>query len=237
VVAGNGRQHLTLGRDQLLLEPERLVIHSPVDMLDWQVREFRKLRIEHGGRGWELVAKLPGARDTIRYELVPWPQDRTDLPGGVVVYDEAYVALRDEASRAEARAEDAGVVGFLLRPLIGLLPARAKLRLERRGYGSAIANTAASRVACWMALLLCGSLATVFSFAGGLGGGADLGAIGAALMVAGTVLLVDVLIRWSRAAEDPQDVSGFLEWLWTRRTSAALDSKHRADASASDDSG
>ncbi len=226
------RHHVALGSDHLLIEPERLVIRSPIDMLDWQVREYRRIQIQHAGRRWELVAKVPGVNDTVRYELLPWPEDRREPPGRVVVYDEAYVAARDAEDDRSSRAEKAGLPGFILRPLIGLLPARKKCRLQERGYDDAVVTTRASRSVVYVSLLLSSSGGTVLMVGGGMGGGKAMLRLGLGLLALAVVLLIDLVARFSREREDPQDACGFYEWLWNRNTSVATNSKHGVEGAS-----
>ena len=226
---GAHRRHAVLGSDHLSIEPERLVIRSPVDMLDWQARDFRRIQVQHAGRSWKLVAKVPGVNDTVRYELLPWPDDRSDLPGGVIVYDEAYVEARDAERDRSTRADKAGLPGFVLRPLIGLLPVRMKRRLEVSGYGDAVVTTRASRSVVYTALLLGSSMGTVLMVGGGMAGAPEMLRLGLGLLAFAVVLLIDLVARFSREKEDPQDACGFYEWLWNRNTSLATNSKHGVD--------
>ena len=49
------------------------------------------------------------------------------------------------------------------------------------------------------------------------------------LVVLAIVLVVDLVARFSREKEDPQDACGFYEWLWNRNTSVATNSRHGVD--------
>jgi hypothetical protein len=73
---------------------ERIVI-SKREQTDWVASKHRPTAIDYEGTRYFVAEATPRGRGTAapergrgwRYRLVPWPDNRTDIPGNVVVYD------------------------------------------------------------------------------------------------------------------------------------------------------
>lgn len=110
-----------VGRDRVQRTGVSLTVISPVDMPEWQAREFRRVAVWVGGERYVLAGRSRGRAGRIRYRLDPWPDDPTDLPGAEVFYDPAYVAQRDRLLGLQRRRGVAAAVLLPLRPLLGFL--------------------------------------------------------------------------------------------------------------------
>jgi hypothetical protein len=212
-----------VGSDRVLeVAGGRVVVLSGADMAGWEVRAFRRAAIHFRGRRYCVALKERHPRG-FRYTLEPWPDEDAEIEGGVIEYDEHYVAARDGARRARAAASGVRAVLLPLYPFIGLLPGSLKRRLAD-GYG--ISEHLATAMSLWLEFVVAAALAALFSIR------SMTGLYGSALGVrepipwlgnltgfaAGGLLLIvpDLVIRYARILAESQHPYGFWEWLFRR---------------------
>ena len=154
---------------------------------------------------------LPGG--AYRYVLEPWV-DGVDVPGRTITYDEGYAAARDGSARDEVRRDRVSAALFFVSPLLGLLPARAKLALNDRYAFDPLTVTLQSlfleRIGfyCLSTLIVLANVARVPA------------AWLAGLVVLTVALIVDLIMRTGPAEGGVQEQPGFWEWIlpgWKRR--------------------
>jgi hypothetical protein len=113
---------LTFGKDRVTSRGEQLVVHSAVDMPDWQVQQNRRTAIIISDEAWCLAGKEIVETGGVRYILDPWPEYINQIPGRRIRYDAEYVESRDRTEKSmRLRTRQAAV----LRPFrifIGFLP-------------------------------------------------------------------------------------------------------------------
>lgn len=231
-------QTMQIGRDQVTLTEEELLIDAVREMPEWQVREFKAAPIYFQDKKYLLVAKNRGTKPFAwRYVLKPWPEGG-DAGKSFFVYDAEFVAERDAAHRGGMKNEITSKALMPFYPLLGLLPSGVQTRLQGYGFvshtitgisifatfGIFFAHTS-SAVA-----LINGSIRSGKVAIGGLVrlfAGQDAFALGslrvpivwidAAIFVA---LLADILMRYTYYLRDDQWYGGFLEWIFKRTPTA-----------------
>ena len=194
----------TVGRDVVRFRGSALVVDSAADMPDWEFRDYRRTAVLFRSGTYFVAEKrlLPGG--SYRYVLEPWV-DGVDVPGRTFTYDDAYARARDADARDGARRDRAAAALFFVSPLLGLLPARAKLALNDRYAFDPATVTLQSifleRIAsyCLPAIILLGAFA-----------GLPRSWL-AALMVLTGAVLVDMIMRTSPAEGGEQEQPGFWE--------------------------
>lgn len=207
------RRAETVGRDAVRFRGSALVVDSAADMPDWEFRDYRRTAVLFRDQKYFVAEKrlLPGG--SYRYVLEPWG-DAADLPGRTIAYDDGYAAARDAAARDGARRDRASAALFFVSPLLGLLPARAKLALNDR-YGFDPPTVTGQSLFLERIVFYC---LAAFIMMGGIAGlpGAWL----AGLMVLAVAVLVDMIMRTGPAEGGEQEQPGFWEWAlpgWKRR--------------------
>ena len=208
----NGRTE-AVGGDAVRFRGRAVVIESAADMPDWDFRDYRRTAILFRGQTYFVAEKRLLADGAYQYVLEPWGA-LVDMPGRTVTYDEGYAAARDGASRHEKRRDRASAALFFVSPLLGLLPARAKLSLNDRYAFDPPTVTRQSlfleRIAvyCLFTLIVLGNVARLPSpwLAG--------------LIVLAVAVYVDMIMRTGPADGGEQEQPGFWEWVlpgWKRR--------------------
>ena len=202
-----------VGRDAVRLYGSALLVDSAADMPDWEFRDYRRTAVLFRDQRYFVAQKrlLPGG--SYRYVLEPWGE-LADLPGRTITYDAAYAAARDADARHGKRRDRVSAALFFVSPLLGLLPARAKMALNDRYAFDPPTVTRHSifleRIAlyCLSALIVLGNVARLPE------------AWLASLMLVGAAVLVDMIMRMGPAEEGEQEQPGFWEWArpgWKRR--------------------
>ena len=203
----------TVGRDAVRFRGSAVVVDSPADMPDWEFRDYRRTAVLFRDQKYFVAEKrlLPGG--SYRYVLEPWV-DGVDVPGRTITYDEGYAAARDADARDAVRRDRASAALFFVGPLLGLLPARAKLALNDRYAFDPPTVTQQSifleRIAfyCLAALIVLGGVARLPD------------AWLAGLMLLAAAVLVDMIMRMGPSENGEQEQPGFWEWIvpgWKRR--------------------
>jgi hypothetical protein len=113
---------LTLGKDRVTSRGEQLVVHSAVDMPDWQVQQNRRTAIIISNQAWCLAGKEIVETGGVRHILDPWPEYFHQIPGRRIRYDDEYVESRDRGEETKRiRSRQAAIlrpfrmfIGFLL---------------------------------------------------------------------------------------------------------------------------
>jgi hypothetical protein len=210
-----------VGSDRVSIDGGRVLVESRADMPGWEVRAFRRTAIVYRGRRYFVAEKIR-ERDRVRYALEPWDEDRGDLDGGSIDYDESWVAARDQARRARAAASRVRTVLVPLYPLIGLLPGAIKRRLAD-GYGiSEELATAQSLVLEGCVVLMVGAALSISSMTGiyGHAFGVEsvpwLHDVGRTGTIALLLLVPDVVMRYAKILGESTYAWGFWEWLFRR---------------------
>lgn len=203
----------TVGRDTVHVGGRAVVVDSAADMPDWEFRDYRRTAVLFRDQRYFVAEKrlLPGRK--YRYVLAPWG-DLADLPGRTITYDDAYAAARDADARDGKRRDRVSAALFFVSPLLGLLPARAKLALNDRYAFDPPTVTRQSvfleRIAsyCLAVLIVLGNVARLPE------------AWLAGLMVLAAAVFVDMIMRVGPAEGGEQEQPGFWEWAvpgWKRR--------------------
>lgn len=193
---------LSMGPDKVWFVGESVVIYAVREMMDWDVREFCRIAIDFQGSRYYLSEQTRTAPPyAVRYTLKPWPANRPDLPSRMIVYDAAYVAQREQASREERRSVLGRLVLLPFYPCLGLLWSHPKQKLIRFGFNPAS--------------ITAGSVFMIFclAFVGGIFVG-YLGFFGVVQCLALILLFGDVVVRYHQLLQDAERPWGFLEWLF-----------------------
>lgn len=82
---------INIGRDRVVVEEDRLVVDAAVEMLDWEVRNFRRTLYVFRGQRFLLTGKIPQRGGRVHYILEPQRSDDDEPTVGTIVYDEQYV--------------------------------------------------------------------------------------------------------------------------------------------------
>ena len=182
------------------VDGQLVVIAPPMD--DWVVRKHRKLAIVVEGTRWFVAKRAPLGPRMVRYVLSRWPETDTSIPGDEIVYDEAFVSVRD-AQRAEHGAQRRGrMARWLMQPIYGFAWEATKRRAHLAYGFHPRTVTKQSLYIEWVLLLLCGSVMFFVPY-----------------IVFGPVLVLvaDGFIRFSDVFRDTQYPYGFYEWVFRWR--------------------
>lgn len=210
-----------IGTDMVVLDGDRLLVISRVDMDGWDVRKHRAAMIRFDGRTWRITGKTAGADRTIKYELVPWQPGEQDIPGLEIDYTPDYVALRDHRAAIGRRRSRVTSGLRIVSPLIGFLPGQTKARLEAVYGVDPVATTFQSVFLEFLitigsfALATIGMMATAGTIIYKLPGGPGIPST--LLVVIGVAAGIDGAVRYGRILKEERAPPGFYEWLWTRR--------------------
>lgn len=202
-----------VGSDAVRFRGSAVVVESAADMPDWDFRDHRRTAILFRGQTYFVAEKRLLDDGSYRYVLEPWVGG-VGVPGRTITYDEGYASARDADARDGKRQDRVSAALFFVSPLLGLLPARAKLALNDRYAFDPPTVTRQSlfleRIAsyCLPAIILLGAFA-----------GLPRSWLAALLVLSGAVLL-DMIMRTSPAEGGEQEQPGFWEWAlpgWKRR--------------------
>ena len=213
-----------VGNDRLLRKGNQLVVCSKADMDEWEVRQTRKTAIYINDEAWCLVGKEFSSKKELRYLLDPWPDIIREIPGRVIRYDEEYVRTRDEAVKKMRLESGIYPVLYIMKPLIGFLPSRVKIKIEEV---SGISARNATRISIFIELLLffsSGALLQISAFGFMYGFHVSEYARKFVSFIPGfialtLVIFIDLVIRYGSYLREEYSPLGALEWLWswTRR--------------------
>lgn len=141
-----------VGVDRLFRDGDAFIVHAARSMHAWDARRYRKLAITIEGVRCHVVED-DAKPDRARYRLEPWPQGFHDLPYGEVVYDEAFVAAREEAAAQSLRARKSTVWLTAFSALMGFLWLGRKRALEEQ-FGISTARATSLSVIVELAVTL-----------------------------------------------------------------------------------
>jgi hypothetical protein len=213
-----GPEEFRMGPDRVVRLEDAVLVYTPREMSDWQVREFCRMPIYFRGAKYYLLRRARGEPPfAFCYELAPWPVDLFEESKLAIQYDEAYVTRRDAVEKAEEINELGRVFLLPLYPLLGFLWSRFKdQKLERFGFNP-VSLTGASLYLAFGLFLGQGVL--VFYLHSGivdlfLGSGTTW--LDYALLL---LLPVDVVARYHQVLRGDPFPDGFFEWFfrWMRR--------------------
>ena len=202
-----------VGRDVVRVRENAVVVDSAADMPEWEFRDYRRTAVVFRERKYFVAEKrlLPGG--SYRYVLEPWVEG-ADVAGRTITYDEAYAATRDTDRRTATTRDRVSKALFFVSPLLGLLPARAKLALdERYGFDPQAVTRQSLFVQriffyCLLAFIVLGRFARALDGWDGW------------LMALTAVVFVDLIMRLGPAENGEAEQPGFWEWAlpgWKRR--------------------
>lgn len=202
-----------VGSDRVELRENGLTVVSAArHMPGWHVRRYRSPVIHFDNRTWRVVARNTAPDGLTHYDLAAWQPIDGEIPGPEIVYSAEYVALRDYKLAVGRRRGRITLVLNAASPFIGLLPARAKERLEDLYGIDPVASTFASIVMEGVVVLGSFALASIGVMVQVWGANSGLPAIPA--VAVGVVLLIDAAARWSRLLGEERPGPGFFEWLF-----------------------
>ena len=202
---------INISRDRIVVEEDRLVVDAAVEMLDWEVRSFRRTLYVFRDEQYFLTGKIPQSDGRVHYFLEPRPSDDDEPTFGTVVYDEEYVRTRDRGRRryVAGRLTTPFLVWFY--PLLGLLPGRLKHYLSERVGLHPERSSGASMLFEFVTGASAFALKPILIRIPELTSHVDK------IALLGVVLVVDSIARYhKRLAEDPYPY-GFYEWLFGRK--------------------
>jgi hypothetical protein len=213
-----GPEEFRIGPDRVVCLEDAVLVYTPREMTDWQLREFCRIPIYFRSAKYYLLRKARGEPPfAFCYELAPWPANLFDESKQAIQYDEAYVARREGGEKAEEIDELGRCVLLPLYPFLGFLWSGFKDRkLERFGFNP-VSLTGAS---LYLALVVFLGETIFFPFLGRgfleVTFGSPTPLIDYFLFV---VLPLDTVARYSQVLRGVEAPDGFLEWLirWLRR--------------------
>ncbi len=201
---------LSIGRDKVTVEPERLMIYA-AEPMDLPIREFCKVPVYFRGIKYYARSRRAGEGPcAVMYELWPWPAGLQESSTRQLIYDEAYVAERDRLALIRRRHERLFLVLLPIYPLLGLCWSRYKNQVLGRWGFEPGSITKASIFFIFSVFLVEGI------FVGWLGGGVlGVRALDYALLV---LLGADTVLRYDQALKlDVERYWGICEWVWPKR--------------------
>ncbi len=203
------------GPDKIFFEDDNLNIVSPVDMDDWVITKYRRLVIGFRDCDYYLVSKEKGEDRLYYYLLKPWSDNKGDIPGRKISYDQEYVLEREKYRRLSRIYGGIAIALIPLIPVLGFLWSRTKLRLNDRFGFHPLSVTNLSIII--EVLLGLGSLAFFLIMSLGMSiGGRQVLSIKAmiSLPIIAFVFILDAMMRYGRALRGMMEQYGFYEWLF-----------------------
>lgn len=196
------------GPDVVRRMKDRVVIETAREMIDWQPSKHRPVLIELDDRQYVLERSRPLDRGRFAYELTPWVPQPHVHPGLIVTYDEELVLARERALSTARNRVPTYLLLVLLSPLVGLLWAGQKKRLEERyGIDVVAATRRSGQLVVWSSGLAASGAVLLLLF-----GAEKWHALGP--LVLGGLLLADWFLRMDvvlRGRSSPQ--LGLFEWM------------------------
>jgi hypothetical protein len=219
MVCADKNSMIRIGKDRVLRKGDALIVYSPADMYDWNATVFRRNAIVFEEIVWCVKEKRGVSRKLFRYHLEKRTEGLSDIPGRTIVYDAHYVADRDAFARTERIRHAQACFLRLLMPLIGLLPSKMKLRIEKNYLISAKSATVAS-ICLELFLFFGAGFFNVIAVLVSLHPKSEGLFIGDAMLLTLTtlVLVIDMWVRYGRhLREEDRSPFGFYEWVFRRR--------------------
>lgn len=207
---------ITVGPDLVEIGERTVTIFAMRPMPEWTVREFCIVPIFFRDHKFYLKRKSPGpAPYAFQYELAPWfPQLGTESTLKIV-YDEDYVAERDQHVRAVRRQDHLHSALFAIYPFLGFCWSGFKERVLGPIGFEPVDITEAS-IMIEFGFFLAEAVFAFYFHAGFLGvmfGRRLLFGLDLAFLL---LLPFDCGIRYGRIIRGDSCPIGFLEWLFKR---------------------
>jgi len=198
---------------------DRIVV-AKRELSDWVAAKYRPTAVEYEGVRYFVAEVTPKGKGLAapergrgwRYRLVPWPSDRTDLPGREIRYDASLVERREEEFGRAVKLGSLIVPLVPLYPLLGLLPSGVKASLEQHFAIASITTTRWSlRLEYLIGLVFAAAIVPglIFQFPIGLG----------PMWLPPIVCLIalgDAAMRYAQTTEPTSLQYGAFEWLFHR---------------------
>ncbi len=202
---------LTIGSDSVLFKEGEVVIYSSYDMEDWKVTSYRKAAIVFKDKTYFLVSKSMMEDGTFRYKLREWPEDHVDLPSQSIVYDEEYVAERNDYYIKAERLKKVSILMIVIQPLLGFLTSSQKRKLQKEYGIEPVAVTNYSLFLEYLCLVSLSSSYVIQIFTRIFPSWFNY----APVVI--LVLLVDTIIRYHHILGESVYPYGFYEWIFKLR--------------------
>lgn len=228
-------RRVNVGRDQVCVMDDQVVIDAHRRFIDWDVREINHVPIYFEDKKFYLVEKRKAhAPYAARYVLLPWPEDLSTCAKGFHSYDEESVAARDSQHRGGQRDDLIRAALLPFYPFLGFLWTGPQRCLSR--FGFAPHDLSGVSIFTGFCLLFAqGVFAVVLinttiragkvmlgGFVSALASGHPLrlGPVSIPVMLIDLLLVVallaDVVIRYNEYLREDEWAGGFLEWLKPR---------------------
>jgi hypothetical protein len=224
---GNPHQEIIwVGKDQLTISGDHVIIDAAHEIPDWQVREFRRMPIFVGDFKFFLRHKTPAQPPfAMRYLLERWPEnEHLDSAQISFTYDEQFVAERDAELSSKRRSDFLGVALICLYPVLGFLWSGMKRRLVPAGFIPR-SITGVSIFTGFCLMLLQGTFMRMqlglFTLLFGKIEKIEAGLLGFDYLLF-AVMLVDLVLRFDQHMKDVEFPWGFGEWItWPFRSTSS----------------
>jgi len=119
-----------VGGDLVIRRGDSLEVHAAREMSEWEVRKYGANGIVFDGTVWVTVSVESGGTRGVVYRLEPWDRAKHDSVPKKILYDADYVEARERTDQGVRIGRWLAVPVGLAAPILGLLPARAKLWFE-----------------------------------------------------------------------------------------------------------
>jgi len=212
------QETLWVGKDQLTITGDYVIIDAAHEIDDWTVREFQRVPIFLGEFKFFLRQKTPGQRPfAMRYLLERWPDDAHFATAPVsFTYDEQFVAERDAEHGRLKRYENLGRGLMCLYPFLGFLWSGTKKKLVPAGFVPR-SITGVSVFTCVCLLLLQGTFIRMrlglFTLLFGKVHRLEVGLLGLDYLLF-AFMIVDIVLRFDQHLKNNTEFPwGFGEWL------------------------
>lgn len=126
--ARSGRHDV--GGDLAIRRGDTLEVHARREMSEWEVRRYGANGIVFDGTIWVTVSVEPGGSRGVVYRLETWDRAKHDSVPKKILYDADYVEARERSDQGVRIGRWLAVPVGLAAPILGMLPARAKLWFE-----------------------------------------------------------------------------------------------------------
>jgi hypothetical protein len=194
-------REVLFGTDRVVVRDDGLSIYAPT-MDGWRISKHRPAVILFEGERYQLVSMEPVGPRVVHYRLTRF--DNKTIASEEILYDEEFVRIRDETTRAVRGRTRVAYALVPLYPILGFVWSDAR-RAFRLRYGFGRRAAALSFALEFGAVLLIATwVLTLFLPVG--------------FWLVAIILVIDVGMRWSSSLrDDGNEPYGFFEWMFRRR--------------------